>query len=55
MKRRPLLVGNWKMHTTVLDACHLAADIAKTCVGLKDRDVLLAPPFTVLSQVAHVV
>ncbi|MFH2123163.1 MAG: triose-phosphate isomerase [Pseudomonadota bacterium] len=55
MKRRPLLVGNWKMHTTVLDACHLAADIAKTCLGLEERDVLLAPPFTVLSQVAHMV
>lgn len=55
MKRRPLLVGNWKMHATVLDACHLAADIAKTCAGLQDRDVLLAPPFTVLGQVAHMV
>lgn len=55
MTRRPLLVGNWKMHTTVLDACHLAADIVKTCADLQDRDVLLAPPFTVLSQVAHIV
>lgn len=55
MTRRPLLVGNWKMHNTVLDACHLAADIVKTCAGLQDRDVLLAPPFTVLSQVAHIV
>jgi len=55
MKRRPLLAGNWKMHATVLDACHLAADIAKTCAGLEDRDVVLAPPFTVLSHVAHMV
>lgn len=55
MKRRPLFVGNWKMHTTVLDACHLAADIAKTCADIQDRDVLLAPPFTVLGQVAHIV
>jgi triosephosphate isomerase len=55
MKRKPLLVGNWKMHATVLDACHLAADIARTCGGLQDRDVVLAPPFTVLSQVAHIV
>jgi triosephosphate isomerase len=55
MKRRPLLAGNWKMHATVLDACHLAADIAKICVDLQDRDVLLAPPFTVLGQVAHMV
>lgn len=55
MKRKPMLAGNWKMHTTVLEACHLAADIAKACAGLQDRDVLLAPPFTVLSQVAHMV
>lgn len=55
MKRRPLLAGNWKMHATVLDACHLAADIAKRCADLQDRDVLLAPPFTVLGQVAHMV
>jgi triosephosphate isomerase len=54
-KRRPLLVGNWKMHMTVLDACHLAADIAKTCSGIEDRDVVLAPPFTVLGQVSHIV
>ncbi len=52
--RRPLLAGNWKMHTTVMDACHLAAEIGKCSAGLDDRDVLLAPPYTVLSEVAHV-
>ncbi len=54
MKRRPLLAGNWKMHTTVMDACQLAAEIGKCSVGLTDRDVLLAPPYTVISEVAHV-
>lgn len=54
MKRRPLLAGNWKMHTTVEDACQLAAEIAKCSAGLTDRDVLLAPPYTVLTEVAHV-
>ncbi|AGF77363.1 triosephosphate isomerase [Desulfocapsa sulfexigens DSM 10523] len=54
MKRRPLLAGNWKMHTTVIDACQLAAAIGKCSAGLADRDVLLAPPYTVLSEVAHV-
>jgi triosephosphate isomerase (TIM) len=54
MKRRPLLAGNWKMHTTVMDACQLAAEIGKCSAGLTDRDVLLAPPYTVLSEVAHV-
>ncbi len=54
MKRRPLLAGNWKMHTTVIEACHLAAEIGKCSADLDDRDVLLAPPFTVISEVAHV-
>ena len=54
MKRRPLLAGNWKMHTTVMDACQLAAEIGKCSTGLEGRDVLLAPPYTVLSEVAHV-
>jgi triosephosphate isomerase len=55
MSRRALIAGNWKMHTTVLDACHLAADIARLCADIPDRDVLLAPPFTVLSEVSHVI
>jgi triosephosphate isomerase (TIM) len=55
MSRRALIAGNWKMHTTVLDACHLAADIARLCADVPDRDVLLAPPFTVLSEVSHVI
>jgi triosephosphate isomerase len=55
MKRRALIAGNWKMHTTVMDACHLAADIARLCADVPDRDVLLAPPFTVLSEVSHVI
>jgi len=54
MKRRPLLAGNWKMHTTVEDACQLAAEVANCSAGLSDRDVLLAPPYTVLTEVAHV-
>jgi triosephosphate isomerase len=55
MKRRSLIAGNWKMHTTVVDACRLAAAIAEAYTNDEDRDVLLAPPFTVLSEVAHVI
>ncbi len=55
MKRRALIAGNWKMHTTVMDACHLAAAIAGQCADVPDRDVLLAPPYTVLSEVSHVI
>lgn len=53
MTRKALIAGNWKMHTTVVEACVLAAEIAKACRSFDDREVLLAPPFTVLSEVAH--
>lgn len=54
-KRRALIAGNWKMHTTLVDACQLASSVAHVCKGVSDRDVLLAPPFTVLSEVSHVI
>lgn len=53
-KRKALIAGNWKMHTTVIDGCRLAIDVAKTCKDFDDREVLIAPPFTILSEVAHV-
>lgn len=55
MKRKKLIAGNWKMHTTVTEACRLATDVAKLTGSYDDREVLLAPPFTVLSEVAHVI
>ncbi len=54
MKRKSLMAGNWKMHTTAAEARSLAAAIAKKCPETADRDVLLAPPFTVLREVAEV-
>ncbi|THB77868.1 MAG: triose-phosphate isomerase [Desulfobulbaceae bacterium] len=54
MKRRALIAGNWKMHTSVIDGCDLATKVAKSAVGADDRDVLLAPPFTIISEVGHV-
>ncbi len=53
-KRRALIAGNWKMYTTVVDGCRLALDVAKSCSDFADREVLIAPPFTILSEVAHV-
>ena len=43
------------MHTTLVDACALAADVAKASAGCSDREVVLSPPFTVLSEVSHVI
>ncbi len=53
-KRKALIAGNWKMHNTVIEGCHLAADIAKQCTDFTDRDVLVAPPATILSEVCHI-
>ncbi len=55
MQRRPLIAGNWKMHKTVLEACQLASEIMKECEGLTDRDVMLSPPYTALSEVTYTV
>lgn len=52
--RKALLAGNWKMHTTLVDGCKLAIDVAKQCTAYTDREVLLAPPFTTLSEISHV-
>lgn len=53
MERRPLLAGNWKMHTTIAEAEALAGAIVRTAIPA-DRDVMLAPPFTALAAVGKV-
>ncbi len=52
MQRRPLLAGNWKMHTTIAEAEKLAAAILQSPIPT-DRDVMLAPPFTALNAVSR--
>lgn len=51
--RKALMAGNWKMHTNVADGCKLAIDVANTCEKYDDREVLIAPPFTIMRDVAH--
>ncbi|MEW6521419.1 MAG: triose-phosphate isomerase [Thermodesulfobacteriota bacterium] len=53
MERRPLLAGNWKMHTTITEAEALAGAVARSAIPA-DRDVMLAPPFTALAAVGRV-
>ncbi len=55
MKRRSLIAGNWKMNLIAEEACALATAVVGVCAGIEDRDVLLVPPFTVLSAVAECV
>jgi triosephosphate isomerase len=54
MERRPLIAGNWKMHTTVAEAEKLALAVIKAADGQGDRDVMIAPPYTALAAVSKV-
>lgn len=54
--RTPLLAGNWKLQAgTLAEARALASAVADGCRGLSGREVMIAPPFTVLREVAAVV
>jgi triosephosphate isomerase len=55
MKRRPLIAGNWKMHTTIAEARALADSVVAAGRQTTDRDVMIAPPYTALSAVSEVV
>lgn len=51
MQRKALIAGNWKMHTTISQAYKLAEAVGQTPYEKSDRDVLVAPPYTALSEV----
>ena len=53
--RKALMAGNWKMHTTVEEACDLARGVMERCKTYDDREVLLAPPYTALAAVADTI
>lgn len=54
-KRIPLLAGNWKMHCNRAEARALAEGVKNAIAGVKDRQVLFAPPFTSLTTVAEAI
>jgi triosephosphate isomerase len=50
--RRPIIVGNWKMHKTSAEAVALVQALAPSVAGIHDVDIGVAPPFTALGTVA---
>ncbi len=52
-ERRPLIVGNWKMNTTLAEARILAYNIVHLVGVPKDVDVAVCPPFVSLPIVAE--
>ncbi|MCX8029100.1 MAG: triose-phosphate isomerase [Brevinematales bacterium] len=53
--RRCLIAGNWKMNKTVSEAVTLARGLVENLKDVKDRDILICPPFTALYPVYEVI
>lgn len=51
----PFIAGNWKMHMTIPEAGALAAAVVRASQGLPEAKIVLAPPFTALSEVRKVI
>jgi triosephosphate isomerase len=54
MDRRPLIAGNWKMHTTAHEAQDLASAVVLAANKVTGRDVMIAPPYTALTVVSTI-
>jgi len=53
-KKSPFVAGNWKMHTTIDEARNLATAVVRAAPELSEAEIVLAPPFTALSEVQKV-
>lgn len=52
--RKPLIVANWKMHTTVSEATSLVKDLLGKIGDASSVEVAIAPPYTALESVSGV-
>lgn len=52
--RRPIIAGNWKMNKTVSDAEEFIKKFLPLVEGIDDRDIVIAPPFTVLATAGEI-
>ena len=53
--RKLLLAGNWKMNKNVQESVELAKALVEKVKGISDKDVLICPTATALSEVSKVV
>lgn len=52
MARKPFLAGNWKMYKTIAEAVSFAKEFKGLVSDVKDRDILICCPFTMVSSLA---
>jgi len=50
--RRPLIAGNWKMHNNSAESVELVSQLKEMISGVKEVEVVVAPPYTALGSVA---
>lgn len=53
--KRYLIAGNWKMNKTVSEGVELAKGLVENVKDVKDRDILICPPFTILYPIYQVI
>lgn len=51
--RTKMIAGNWKMNTTLAEACQLAEGVRHHAEHIERIEIVLCPPFVWLSQLAH--
>ena len=54
MSRKKLMAGNWKMFKTVGDALALVRKLKISVGQVRDREVVVCPPFTSLKSVSEI-
>lgn len=50
--RRPLIAGNWKMNNNSAESVELVSQLKEMISGVKEVEVVVAPPYTALGSVA---
>jgi triosephosphate isomerase len=54
-ERKLIIAGNWKMNKTVAEALALVNDLKRELANVKEVDIVVAPPFTALSEVSKAI
>ena len=54
-ERKLIIAGNWTMNKTVAEALTLVGDLKRDLTGVKEVDIVVAPPYTALSEVSKAI
>jgi len=53
MKTRPMIAGNWKMNMTLPETRAWIESVLRASAGMTEADLIVIPPYTVLSEAAR--